>query len=78
MTLYVFLSAAAVTARTATPDPDQIGQVHFPTSCSAEAHVYCDRAVALLHSFWFSEAIKAFHTVLETDPSCAMGYWGTP
>ncbi len=76
MTLLVFLSAAVVTAQTATTDADQLGQVHFPTSCSAEAQVHFDRAVALLHSFWFSEAIKAFYTVLETDSSCAMGYWG--
>jgi len=76
MTLLVFLSAAVVTAQAATTDADQIGQVHFPTSCSAEAQGHFDRAVALLHSFWFPEAIKAFHTVLETDSSCAMGYWG--
>src|SRR5215831_20560183 len=76
MTFVVLLSAAAVTAQTATVDADQIGQVHFPTSCSAEAQVHFDRAVVLLHSFWFPEAIKAFHTVLETDSSCAMGYWG--
>src|SRR5215510_15704662 len=76
VTLVVLLSAAAVTAQTATVDADQIGQVHFPTSCSAEAQVHFDQAVALLHSFWFSEAIKEFHTVLETDSSCAMGYWG--
>src|SRR5215831_4994761 len=76
MTFVVLLSAAAVTAQTATVDADQIGQVHFPTSCSAEAQVHFDQAVALLHSFWFPEAIKAFHAVLETDSSCAMGYWG--
>ena len=76
LTLLMLLSDAAVTAQAATTDVDQIGQVHFPTSCSAEAQVHFDRAVALLHSFWFPEAIKAFHTVLETDPSCAMGYWG--
>src|SRR5215510_7165026 len=76
MTLFVFVSTAVMTARAATTDTDPIGQVHFHTSCSAEAQVHFDRAVALLHSFWFPEAIKAFHTVLETDSSCAMGYWG--
>jgi len=76
MTLFVFLRTAAVTAQAATTDAAQVGQVHFPTACSAEAQVHFDRAVALLHSFWFPEAIKVFHTVLETDPSCAMGYWG--
>jgi hypothetical protein len=76
MTLLVWLNAAAVTAHAAAINPDKIGQVHFATSCSPEAQVHFDRAVALLHSFWFPEAIKAFHTVLETDSSCAMGYWG--
>src|SRR3989442_1423916 len=76
MTLMVWLSAAVVTADAAPPDADKIGQVHFATSCSAEAQTDFDRAVALLHSFWFTEAIKAFNAVLETDPSCAMGYWG--
>jgi hypothetical protein len=59
MTLLVFLSTAVVTAQAATTDADQIGQVHFPTSCRAEAQVHFDRAVALLHSFWFPEAINA-------------------
>ena len=77
MTLLVFVSAAVVAAQAGTTDADQIGQVHFPTSCSAEAQVHFDRAVALLHSFWFPEASKAFYTVLETDSSCAMGYWGS-
>ncbi len=76
MILFVFLSAAGGTAQAAATDANQIGQVHFPTSCSAEAQVHFDHAVALLHSFWFPEASKAFHTVLETDSSCAMGYWG--
>src|SRR5262245_8469928 len=76
MTLLAWLSAAVVTAQTATTDADQLGQVHFHTSCSAEAQVHFDRALARVHSFWFSEAIKTFHIVLDTDPSCAMGYWG--
>lgn len=76
ISLAVLLGVALVTAHEAAADADKIGQVHFPTSCSAEAQVHFDRAVALLHSFWFPEAIKAFNTVLETDSSCAMGYWG--
>ncbi len=56
--------------------PDRLGNVHFPTSCSAGVEKDFDRAVALLHSFWFSEAIKAFDGVLSKDPSCAMANWG--
>ncbi len=56
--------------------PDRLGTVHFPTSCSPAVEKDFDRAVALLHSFWFSEAIKAFQGVLAKDPSCAMANWG--
>src|SRR5215813_7721496 len=55
---------------------DKLGKVHFPVSCSAEAQTQFDRAVAILHSFWYEEAAKTFTTVTEADPSCAMGYWG--
>jgi hypothetical protein len=55
---------------------EQLGQVHFAVSCSTAAQPQFDRAVALLHSFWYSEAVKAFIAVTETDPGCAMGYWG--
>jgi hypothetical protein len=55
---------------------EKLGHVHFPMACSASAQQHFDRAVALLHSFWYAEAVKAFTTVTETDPSCAMGYWG--
>ena len=34
-----------------------------------------NRAVALLHSFWFTEAMTAFDDVLAKDPSCAIAYW---
>jgi tetratricopeptide (TPR) repeat protein len=29
-----------------------------------------------LHSFWYEEAVKAFTSVTEIEPDCAMGYWG--
>ena len=54
----------------------KVGEVGFPVSCSAEARQQFTRAVALLHSFWYEEAVKAFTGVAETDPSCAMAYWG--
>jgi hypothetical protein len=55
---------------------EKLGQVHFAVSCSAAVQPQFDRAVALLHSFWYSEAVKAFTAVTATDPGCAMGYWG--
>jgi hypothetical protein len=55
---------------------EKLGQVHFPIACRAPAQQQFDRAVALLHSFWYAEAVKAFTAVTATDPGCAMGYWG--
>lgn len=58
--------------------PDQIGSaaVKFETSCAASVKDDFNKAVALLHSFWFPETIKAFEDILVRDPSCAMAHWG--
>jgi tetratricopeptide (TPR) repeat protein len=55
---------------------EAFGDVHFATSCTPAAQQQFDRAVAILHSFWYEEAVKAFSAVTQTDPSCAIGYWG--
>ncbi len=54
----------------------QIGTVHFRTSCAPSTAPDFDRGVALLHSFEFGSAVAAFNTVLRTDSSCAMAWWG--
>src|SRR3954468_6870422 len=57
---------------------DAIGSasVKFETSCAPPVKDDFNKAVALLHSFWFPEAIKAFEGVLAADPTCAMAHWG--
>jgi len=57
---------------------DQIGSasVKFETSCAPAVKDDFNAAVALLHSFWFPEAIKAFEGVLARDATCAMAHWG--
>ena len=55
---------------------EKLGSVTFTTSCSAAAQPQFNRAVALLHSFEFGQAIDGFGTALKTDPSCAMAEWG--
>jgi tetratricopeptide (TPR) repeat protein len=54
---------------------DRLGKVTFPTSCDAKVQGQFERGVAMLHSYWFSEARKAFDAVLQQDPSCAMAHW---
>ena len=55
---------------------EKLGTVTFPVSCTPAASQQFARAVALLHSFWYEEAVKAFTEVTVTDPACAMGFWG--
>ena len=57
-------------------DPEKLGRVHFKTSCSPEAQRQFERALAMLHSFFFPETVKAFTAIPAIDPSCAIAYWG--
>jgi hypothetical protein len=52
------------------------GGVLFKTSCTAQAQQQFDRALAMLHSFYFPETVKAFNAIPEADPACAIAYWG--
>ncbi|MDO8910014.1 MAG: hypothetical protein Q7W55_16125 [Pseudohongiella sp.] len=82
-TLFAAMSQSAITqhgdhASHGTPAADQIGSenVTFATSCNPAATDNFNRGVALVHSFWFAEAINAFNQVLATDPNCAIAHWG--
>jgi hypothetical protein len=55
---------------------EKLGRVLFKTSCSPEAQKQFERALAMLHSFFFPETIKTFSAIPQTDPSCAIAYWG--
>ena len=57
---------------------DKVGSesVSFDTSCAPAVRADFNRAVALLHSFWFAQAIDGFNKILAADPACAMAHWG--
>jgi hypothetical protein len=55
---------------------EQFGEVHFPISCTPAAQQQFERAVAMLHSFFFPETLKAFTAIAKAEPSCGMAYWG--
>ena len=56
--------------------PEALGSVRFQVSCSPQAQQEFNHAAALLHSFWYGEAEKAFTRVAAADPRCGMAYWG--
>ena len=58
--------------------PDQIGSasVKFETSCAPAVRDDFNKAVALLHSFWFPEARKMFEGIAQKDANCAVAHWG--
>ena len=58
------------------PDLGNIGKARLPTSCSEKAQSEIDRGVALIHSFWYREAEKAFRRAAEGDAECGMAWWG--
>jgi hypothetical protein len=57
-------------------DVETLGRVDFPISCSAAQQQPFNRALAMLHSFWFPQAPKAFAAIAEAEPDCAIAYWG--
>jgi hypothetical protein len=57
-------------------EPEKLGKVNFPVSCDAAVQVQFNRAVAMLHSFWYEKANEEFAAIAKKDPACGMAYWG--
>ena len=55
---------------------DKLGKVQFQNSCSPAVQEKFLRGVAMLHSFYYSAAQKAFEEVAAEDNSCAIAAWG--
>ena len=55
---------------------EEVGSVHFLTSCGPDLAGNFNRAVALLHSFQYEQARQAFVEISDRDPQCAMAQWG--
>src|SRR2546423_12730066 len=58
------------------PAPEQLGKVDFPTTCTAAVAPQFGRGIALLHSFAYADAERAFRDVVTRDPQCAIARWG--
>ncbi len=80
--LAVAVSTAALALSSPQPlvaqsDVDQqLGSVHFPTSCNEVAQRRFDRAMRFQHSYWYLAAKEVFEEALKADPTCAIAHWG--
>jgi Tfp pilus assembly protein PilF len=56
--------------------PEDLGKVHFETSCKPDAQARFDQAMLYQHSFWYRASQKSFEDALKADPDCTIAYWG--
>ncbi len=54
---------------------ERLGHVSFPVSCTGVQSEF-NKAVAMLHSFWFPPADATFKQIAAKDPACGMAWWG--
>jgi len=77
---FPLLVALAVLGSAQAHDTDSqsapLSKVSFPTGCDPKVQPAFERAVAMLHSFWYSAGEKAFRDVLKDDPQCAIATCG--
>jgi tetratricopeptide (TPR) repeat protein len=71
-----FAAAAAPQHEHDSPDTAILGSVNFPTSCAPLVQPDFNRAVALLHSFWYKKSEETFAAVAKADPYCGIAQWG--
>jgi hypothetical protein len=53
-----------------------VGTAHIEISCAPAVQARFDRALAVLHNFWYARALTQFQEIQNADPDCAMAYWG--
>src|SRR5271163_2803564 len=74
-TIAVAMAAAFAQSALAAP-AENLGKVHFQTSCNPDAQQHFDQAMLYQHSFWYRASQKSFEDALKADPGCAIAYWG--
>ncbi len=60
----------------ASAEPEKLGTVQFATSCNPAVQGDFNRAVAMLHSFWYQKSGETFAQIARVDPGCALAEWG--
>ncbi len=71
-----FAMAVLASAFAPAASAQELGQVHFETSCTPQAQEKFDRGLAMVHSFVYPDSVQAFSDAAAADPQCAIAYWG--
>jgi tetratricopeptide (TPR) repeat protein len=71
----IAISLAAASVAFAQHD-HKVGKIEFANSCSPAVQEKLLRGIAMLHSFYYSAAQKAFEEVAAQDDSCTVAAWG--
>ena len=74
--LIASLASFILLAGTVQADGGGLGKVQFQNSCSPTVQAKLQRAVAMLHSFYYSATKRTFEEVAQQDPGCAIAAWG--
>src|SRR5688572_10303724 len=69
-------TVAAAQEHRHTGEPGKLGKVDFEVTCAPAVQERFERAVAMLHSFWFDAADAAFKEIIAADAKCALAHWG--
>jgi hypothetical protein len=70
------LASLPIAAHDGDSPSGKLGKVSFQNSCDPAVQPALNRAVAMLHSFWYRAAESAFRDVIAEDPSCGVATWG--
>ncbi|MBR1232006.1 hypothetical protein [Bradyrhizobium sp. AUGA SZCCT0182] len=71
-----FVTALLASSFTTAAWAQDLGRVHFETSCTPPAQEKFDRGLAMVHSFFYPDSVKAFTEAAAADPQCEIAYWG--
>ncbi len=74
--LGTFVTALLAGTFTTAAWAQDLGRVHFETSCTPQAQEKFDRGLAMVHSFFYPNSVQAFTEAAAADPQCAIAYWG--
>src|SRR5258708_16484808 len=74
--LGTFVTALLAGTFTTAAWAQDLGRVHFETSCTPQAQEKFDRGLAMVHSFFYPNSVQAFTEAAAGDPECAVAYWG--